>query len=101
MKHEKYIPLFLVIKLIEILFEEVEVKQTVWYKIVFDTLVLKVPVDCLYVFQVFECELQKLVWRFVLVVRNNEWPVESVVAKEFQLLCVVIPGQCLLRALHI
>lgn len=101
MEHEKYVPLLLVVKLIEILFEEVEVQQTVRHKIVFDAFILKVSVDSLYVFQVFECELQQLVWRFVLVVCNDEWPIESVVTKEFQLLCVVIPCQCLFRALHI
>ena len=81
MEHEKYVPLFLVIKLIEILFEKVEVQQTVWYKIIFDALILKVSVDSLYVFQVFECELQQLVWRFVLVVCNDEWSIKSVVTK--------------------
>ena len=101
MEHEKYVPLLLVVKLIEILFEEVEVQQTVRHKIVFDAFILKVSIDSLYVFQVFECELQQLVWRFVLVVCNDEWPIESVVTKQFQLLCVVIPCQCLFRALHI
>ena len=83
MEHEKYVPLFLVVKLIEILFEEVEVQQTVRHEIVFDALILKVSVDSLYVFQVFECELQQLVWRFVLVVCNDKWPIKSVVTKEF------------------
>ena len=101
MEHEKYVPFLLVVKLIEILFEEVEVQQTVRHKIVFDAFILKVSVNSLYVFQVFECELQQLVWRFVLVVCNDEWSIESVVTEEFQLLCVVIPCQCLFRALHI
>ena len=83
MEHEKYVPLLLVVKLIEILFEEVKVQQTVWHKIVFDAFILKVSVDGLYVFQVFECELQQLVWRFVLVVCNDKWPIKSVVTKEF------------------
>ena len=101
MEHEKYVPLFLVVQLIKILFEKVEIQQTVWDKIILNAFILKVSVDSLYVFQVFECELQQLVWRFVLVVCNDEWSIESVVTKQFQLLCVVIPCQCLFRALHI
>ena len=101
MEHEKYVPLFLVVKLIEILFEEVEVKQTVGHEIIFDALILKVSVDSLYVFQVFESELQQLVRRFILVVCNDERSIKSIVTKEFQLLCVVIPSQCLFRALHV
>ena len=101
MEHEKYVPLFLVVKLIEILFEEVEVKQTVGHEIIFDALILKVSVDSLYVFKVFECELQQLVRRFILVVCNDEWSIKSIVTKKFQLLCVVISSQCLFRALHV
>ena len=81
MEHEKYVPLFLVVQLIKILFEKVEIQQTVWDKIILDAFILKVSVDSFYILQVFECELQQLVWRFVLVVCNDKRSIKSVVTK--------------------
>ena len=48
-EHKENIPLFFVIKINEVFFEETECQQTIWNEIIFDTFILEVFVDSLYV----------------------------------------------------
>ena len=57
-EHEENIPLFFVIKINKVFFKETKCQQTIWNKIIFDTFILEVFVDSLYVCQVFDRERQ-------------------------------------------
>ena len=81
-EHEENIPLFFVIKINQVFFEETKCQQTIWNKIIFDTFILEVFVDSLYVCKVFDRERQQLVRGFVLIESYNERSIKSVMTKQ-------------------
>jgi len=77
------------------------VHQTPWHEVVLYTFVLETAVYRFDVLEVLEREADQLVRLFALIVRDDQRAVKSIVAKQFKLLRVVVPCQCLLRALHV
>ena len=70
-------------------------EQTFGYEVILDALVLKIAVHCLNELQVGKSETDQFIRGFVLIQGDHEWPIESIMTKQFQLLRIVIPRQCL------
>ena len=95
-EHEEDVALLLGLDIVQPPIQIAELQQALWHKVILDALVLEVSVHCFYQLEVGKCEADELIWRLVLIQCNHKWTVKPVVAKKLELLCVVIPCQCLL-----
>ena len=100
-EHEKDVPLFFRVNVVQPSIQIVELQQALWHEVVFDALVLEVLVHCLDQLQVGHREADQLIWRFVLVQGYHKRSVESIVTEKLQFLSIVVPSQCLFRAFHV
>ena len=95
-EHEEDVALLLGLDIVQPPIQIAELQQALWHKVILDALVLEVSVHCFYQLEVGKCEADELIRRLVLIQCNHKWTVEPVVAEKLELLCVVIPCQCLL-----
>ena len=100
-EHEEDVAFFFGIDIIEVLVHVTELKQAFWDEIVLDALILKVPIHDFDEIQVRKSEAVELVGSFVLIEGHYERTIESIMAEKLELLRIVVPSQCLLRALHV
>lgn len=100
-KHIKKKSIISHVKICQLMVQIRTIQDACWNKIVFDTFVLKAVINDLNVLQIVQREAHKLKGWLASVKRNNQRPVKSVMAKDLQLLGIVVSGQSFLRTFHI
>jgi hypothetical protein len=91
-KHVEHEPILFQIQILQIGVQIPTLQQTLRHKVIFYAFVLKVLVDVLNVIEIFEFEGNEVVWLPCLVVSYDKGSIKSVVAKQFEFICIVIPS---------
>ena len=100
-EHIKYKPVFLKIKILEIVIKILAIKQTRRDEIVFDTFVLEILVYLHNLIQVFHFETNELKRLPAHVISNHKWSVKSIVAEKFELLSIKISCESFFFTFHV
>ena len=58
-----------------------ELKKTLRYKIILDTLVLETSVDCLHSVEILDCEASQFEWGLILVECHYQRSIEPIVTE--------------------
>jgi hypothetical protein len=92
---------FLQIQLLQIVVQVPALQQALRHKVILYAFVLEVLVDVLDVAEVGEFKRNEVIGLPCLVVGQDKGPIESVVAKQFEFICVVVASQRFLFTFHV